>query len=75
MRALSMDTATHDQPLDLDAVRARLARMDDEALLRFGKAAAYMSSPAAYYGQPPRPEFVMQYEAAREEWQRRKANR
>jgi hypothetical protein len=33
--------------LDLEALRARLRRMSDDALNRFGQAARYMCSPVA----------------------------
>jgi hypothetical protein len=57
--------------LDPDELRARLARMGDRALLEFGRAAAYMCTPYANLGEPPRKPFVMQLEAARAEWRRR----
>jgi hypothetical protein len=47
--------------------------MDEAALIRFGKAAAYMWSPRANLGKPPRAPFVIQLEEARAEWRRRKA--
>jgi hypothetical protein len=49
--------------LYVDEMRARLARMSDHALLASGHAAAYMCTPAANLGQPPRKAFVMQLEA------------
>jgi len=45
--------------------------MDDAALAKFGRAAAYMCSPTANLGQPPRDAFLMELRAAREEWRRR----
>jgi hypothetical protein len=60
-----------DSVIDLDQLRARLHRMDDAALLRFGRAAKYMCSPDANIGKDPRPEFVLQLREAREEWKRR----
>jgi hypothetical protein len=57
--------------LDPDELRERLARMSDRALLEFGRAAAYMCTPYANLGKPPRKPFVMQLEAARAEWRRR----
>jgi len=53
------------------SLRARLARMSDRELLEFGRAAAYMCSPYANLGQPPRKPFVLQLKAARAEWHRR----
>ena len=57
--------------LDVDELRARLARMSDRALLEFGRAAAYMCTPYANLGKPPRKPFVLQLESARAEWRRR----
>ena len=59
------------QEFALDALRARLRKMDDDALVRFGKAAAYMCSPESNPVEPPRREFVIQLEEARAEWRRR----
>jgi hypothetical protein len=56
---------------DVDELQARLVRMDDRALLEFGRAAAYMCTPYANLGQPPRKPFVVQPKAARAEWRRR----
>ena len=56
---------------DIDALRARLRKMSDEQLLKFGNAARYMVSPTANMGKPPRKEFVIQLEEARAEWRRR----
>ena len=39
--------------LDLEALRARLGRMSDDALNRFGQAAQYMCPPAANHGRKP----------------------
>jgi hypothetical protein len=50
--------------LDPDDLRARLARMSDRQLLEFGRAAAYMCTPYANLGKPPRKPFVLQLEAA-----------
>ena len=59
-------------PLDLKQLRARLGRMTEAELLRFGKAARYMCSPRANRGRPPRQEFVIQLQEARAEWRRRR---
>lgn len=58
-------------PFDVDALRARLAKMSDAELRRFGEAARYMCSPQANRRQQPLPEFVLQLEEARAEWRRR----
>jgi hypothetical protein len=36
--------------LDIDALRVRLQKMNDEQLVRFGKAAGFMGSPGANFG-------------------------
>jgi hypothetical protein len=56
---------------DVEDLRARLRKMSDEELRKFGKAARYMVSPTANMGKPPLPTFVMQLEEARAEWRRR----
>jgi hypothetical protein len=66
-----MYTFAGESAIDLDALRARLARMNDAALARFGRAAAYMCSPEANMGKPPREAFLIQLREAREEWRRR----
>jgi hypothetical protein len=58
--------------IDLEQLWARLRKMDNVVLLRFGRSAAYMSSPAAYWNEPPRQVFVLQLEEARVEWRRRR---
>ena len=62
-----------DAPIDLEEFRARLRKMTDGELLRYGKAARYMNSPAAYFGNGPRETFVIQLRECRAEWKRRKA--
>jgi hypothetical protein len=66
-----MYTFASDSPIDLDALRARLARMSDKELARFGRAATYMCSPEVNMGKPPREAFLIQLREAREEWRRR----
>jgi hypothetical protein len=61
-----------ERPLNLEAHRARLRKMDDEALKRHGEAAAFLCAPAANHGKPPRETFVIQLEEARAEWKRRR---
>jgi hypothetical protein len=58
--------------IDVDELRARLRKMTDDALLRFGRAAAYMCSAQTNYHEPRRV-FVVQLEEARTQWRRRKA--
>jgi hypothetical protein len=57
--------------LDIEGLRARLRKMSDEELRKFGEAAKYMVSPTANMGKPPLPAFVLQLEEARAEWRRR----
>jgi hypothetical protein len=59
------------QPLQLEAVRRRIAKMSDEELLRFGQAAASLCRPDGNFGQSPRSVFVEQLNEARREWRRR----
>jgi hypothetical protein len=40
-----------DNELELEALRARLQRMSDRELLRFGRAARYLCSPATNHGK------------------------
>jgi hypothetical protein len=44
--------------LDLEGLRARLRRMSDRELLRFGKSARYMCSSEANLGKAPCRVFV-----------------
>jgi hypothetical protein len=62
-----------DAPIDLDEFRARLRKMTDAELLRYGRAGRYLCSPEANFGKPPRDTFVIQLRLCREEWKRRKA--
>ena len=56
---------------DVNQLRQRLQKMTDDELREFGKAAAYMCSPKASLGKPPREAFVVQLAEARAEWARR----
>jgi hypothetical protein len=59
--------------IDLERLRARLRKMTDTELRRFGRAARFMCSPRANLGKQPREAFVVQLQEARGEWRRRKA--
>jgi len=59
------------QPLQLDDVRARLRKVSDADLLRFGQAAASLCRPEDQFGHPSRDVFVDQLQEARSEWRRR----
>ena len=70
-----MPNLARDAGVDLEELKARLIRMSDAELIRFGRAGRYMcSSEAQPFGGkvPPRPEFIVQLEEARAEWRRRK---
>ncbi len=56
---LCTSSAQNDAPVDLSALRVRLARMSDTQLLHFGKSGAYLCTPEANYGRPPRQCFVI----------------
>jgi hypothetical protein len=45
-------TFANDSAFDVEALRARLARMDDATLERFGRSAAYMCSPRTTENRP-----------------------
>jgi hypothetical protein len=60
-----------DEPLDIPKFRERIAKYSDEHLLRCGRAAAYMASPAAHYG-PVMVTYIQQLEELRAEWRRRR---
>lgn len=63
---LSGDTTVNRKEL-----RARLRKMTDNELRRFGRAARNVCSPEANRGKPPREELVIQLEEAQVEWKRR----
>ena len=63
---------TGENGLGLEALRARLQRVSDRELLRFGRAARYLCSPAANLGEEPRQVFVIQLREAVKEWGRRR---
>jgi hypothetical protein len=59
------------QPIDVEELRQRLAKMSDAALQGFGAASKFMCSPQANLGKPPRDVFAIQLKEARKEWRRR----
>jgi hypothetical protein len=61
--------------LDLEALRIRLRKMNDQELRRFALAAKFMSSPGENLGKPPRRAFVIQLEEARAEQERRNSEK
>jgi uncharacterized protein YjiS (DUF1127 family) len=61
--------------IDLDTLRRRLRRMDDEALKGFGDSCAFLGRPYENESArlPPPETFVVQLREAGEEWRRRHA--
>jgi hypothetical protein len=59
-----------DTTVNREELRARLRKMTDNELRRFGRAARNTCLPEANRGKPPR-EFVIQLEEAQTEWKRR----
>ena len=49
----------------------RLRKMSDEELIREGRAARYMCSPAANFGKPPRDVYLIALGLCKEEYRRR----
>ena len=64
-----------DEAYSVEEIRANIQRLSDKGLLRYGRAARYMVSPAANHGKPPRKVFQVQLEECRAEWKRRQAGR
>jgi hypothetical protein len=60
----------NDGQCDLEGIRERLRSMSGDALLRYGRLAAFMASPNVT-DTKPRETFVMQLREARAEWRRR----
>jgi len=73
MALSSVGFSSNDGEVDLEWFRARLRKMNDVELRRYGRAAKSMCSPQANMGKPPRQTFVVQLQEARAEWDRRKA--
>ena len=60
-----------DTTVNREELRARLRKMTDNELRRFGRAAQNMCLPDGNWDKPPREEFVIQLEEARAESKRR----
>ena len=58
--------------VDIEDLRARLRKMTDAELLRFGKDNRYMCSSYTNMGKAPLEAFVIQLHEARAEWRRRR---
>jgi hypothetical protein len=57
-------------PEGIEQIRARLSKMSDHELRKFGRAARDLSDPKKNFGTP-NPVFKVQLEEARAEWRRR----
>jgi hypothetical protein len=57
-------------PEGIEQIRARLGKMSDHELRKFGRAARDLSDPKKNFGTP-NPAFAVQLREAREEWRRR----
>jgi hypothetical protein len=55
---------------DIEQIRARLCKMSDVELRKFGRAASDMANPKKNFGTP-NPAFKIQLDEARAEWRRR----
>jgi hypothetical protein len=64
-----------DEAYSVEGIRANIQKLSDKDLLRYGRAARYMVSPAANYGKPPRKVFQVQLDECRAERKRRHACR
>ena len=53
---------------DEEKERERLRKMSDEELIREGKSARYMCSPATNFGKPPRDVYVIALRLCKEEY-------
>jgi hypothetical protein len=57
-------------PENIEQIRARLRKMSDHELRKFGRAASDMADPKKNFGTP-NPAFAVQLAEARAEWKRR----
>lgn len=65
------DFAKNDIAPNLEKLRARLCKMTDAQLFRFGKAAASLCDPTQNFGKPARKTFIVQLKECRIAWRRR----
>jgi len=56
---------------DEEKEREKLRKLSDRELIREGKAARYMCSPATNFGKPPLEIYVIGLRLCKEEWRRR----
>lgn len=57
-------------PEDVERIRARISKMTDHELRKYGRTAALMADPGKNHGKP-NPAFQIQLDEARAEWERR----
>ena len=60
---------------DEDKEREKLRKLSDAELIREGKAARYMCSPATNFRKSPRDVYVIGLRLCKEEWRRRHPGR
>jgi hypothetical protein len=56
---------------DVEKERARFQKLSDAELIREGKSARFMCSPAANFGKPPLDVYVVCLQLCKAEWRRR----
>jgi hypothetical protein len=60
---------------DEEKEREKLRKLSDAELIREGKAARFMCSPATNFGKPPLEVYVIGLRLCKEEWRRRHPGR
>lgn len=68
----SLNCCSCQSPLDVKHLRARIAKMDDSVLLRFGLVSNYLCAAECALGETPTQAYALQLREARHEWHRRK---
>jgi len=67
--------SSDENEIDVEGLRDRLKKMNDQELRRFGLAARFMCSAGAKLGKPPCQVFVIQLEETRAEQERRNSEK
>jgi hypothetical protein len=62
----SVGFSGNESEVDLEGLRTRLRKMNDQELRRFGLAARFMCSPGANLGKPPGQVFVIRLRKRRQ---------
>lgn len=68
-----MTQSNQKTPFNVDELREHLRKISDPELHKSGQAAPHMVTPKANPGQPPPDVFVIQLDAVRKGWKRRKS--